>query len=134
MDKDRLAICRIINDMLGIQESHGVSPTSTACTRPEYYIEGISALESYIEMVRSEAMGWTHADDCVDLDNNKDPRLKNVPDMLCRAQKDLAETRAQEPCVQGDLDKNGQTQAKYKNNAHPNNAVDKGVNCRYFLQ
>jgi hypothetical protein len=52
--------------------------------------ERIKKLEHNIEGVRAEAIGWTHADNCADLDNNKDPRLKNVPDMLVRAKIDLS--------------------------------------------
>jgi hypothetical protein len=80
MDKDRTAICKIISDMFGDVDSNGIYPTSTAYTRLEYYIEG----------VRAEAIGWTHADACVTLDKGSDPRLQNVPEMLARAQVDLA--------------------------------------------
>ena len=79
MDKDRTAICNIMSEMLNSPDKDGIYPVSTAYTRLEYYIEG----------VRAEAVGWTHADNCVCLDRGKDPRLKNVPDMLYRAQKDL---------------------------------------------
>lgn len=80
MDKDRTAICKIISDMLDNPDSCGIYPTSTAYTRLEHYIEG----------VRAEAIGWTHADACVTLDNGGDPRLTVVPEMLTRAQVDLA--------------------------------------------
>ena len=79
MDKDRTAICNIISDMLDNPDKHGIYPTSTAYTRLEHYIEG----------VRTEAIGWTHADACVALDKGKDPRLTNVPSILERAKKDL---------------------------------------------
>lgn len=36
------------------------------------------------------ALGWCHADDCVDLDAGRDPREKEIPDMMARARKDLA--------------------------------------------
>ena len=84
MEKDRTAICNIISTMLDNPDKHGIYSTSTAYARLEHYIEGI----------RAEAIGWTHADNCVALDHNKDPRLKNVPDMLFRAQKDLSETQS----------------------------------------
>lgn len=84
MDKDRTAICKIISEMLDNPDEHGIYPTSTAYIRLEYYIEG----------VRAEAIGWTHADNCVDLDHDKDPRLKSIPGMLFRAQKDLSETQS----------------------------------------
>ena len=51
MDKDRTAICKIMSDMLDNPDSSGIYPTSTAYTR----------LEHYIESVRAEAIGWTHA-------------------------------------------------------------------------
>lgn len=35
------------------------------------------------------AIGWTFADCCVDLDEGRDPREKNVPEMLKRAMIDL---------------------------------------------
>ena len=80
MDKDRTAICKIMSDMLDNPDSSGIYPTSTAYTR----------LEHYIESVRAEAIGWTHADACCDLDKGEDPRLTNVPEMLERAKVDLA--------------------------------------------
>ncbi len=80
MDKDRTAICNIISEMLDCPDKSGIYPTSTAYVRLEHYIEG----------VRAEAIGWAHADDCIDLDKGKDPRLKNVPDMLARAEVDLS--------------------------------------------
>ena len=80
MDKDRTAICEIISDMLDNPDSSGIYPTSTAYIRLEHYIDG----------VRAEAIGWTHADACTSLDKGDDPRLSNVPDMLARAKVDLA--------------------------------------------
>lgn len=79
MDKDRTAICNIISDMLDNPGECEIYPTSTAYTRLEHYIEG----------VRAEAIGWTHADACTALDKGEDPRTQNVPEMLVRAQKDL---------------------------------------------
>lgn len=71
MDKDRTIICNIISEMLDNPDKYGIYPTSTAYARLEHYIEG----------VRIEAIGWTHADNCVDLDKGNDPRLKIIPDM-----------------------------------------------------
>ena len=79
MDIDRTAICKIISDMLDSPDDNGIYPTSTAYNRLEHYIEG----------VRAEAIGWSHADSCVDLDKGDDPRIKNIPDMLERAKRDL---------------------------------------------
>jgi len=80
MEKDRTAICGIISEMLDSGDGQGLFPTSTAYTRLEHYVEG----------VRAEAIGWTHADACTTLDKGGDPRLTNVPDMLSRAKVDLA--------------------------------------------
>jgi len=80
MDKDRTAICNIISEMLDNPDEHGIYPTTTA----------FGKLETYIDGVRAEAIGWAHADACVDLDKDKDPRLKECSEMLERAQKDLA--------------------------------------------
>lgn len=46
-------------------------------------------LEHYIESVRMEAIGWTHADMCITLDRGDDPRLTEIPDLLERAAEDL---------------------------------------------
>jgi len=80
MDKDRTAICTIISDMFEDVDENGIYPTTRAFGR----------LKTYIEGVRAEAIGWTHADMCVALDKGEDPRLKECPEMLERAQKDLS--------------------------------------------
>ena len=80
MDKDRITICKIISRMLDNPDKHGIYPTSTCYTE----------LEHYIEQIRVEAIGWTHADACVALDNDSDPRLTDVPEMLSRALVNLA--------------------------------------------
>ncbi len=79
MDKDRTEICKIISEMLDNPDEHGIYQTSTAYTK----------LEHYIQQERTQAIGWTHADACVTLDNGNDPRTVNVPDILKRANKDL---------------------------------------------
>ena len=78
-DKDRTAICNIISRMLDNPDEFGIYPTSTAYTE----------LEHYIESVRAEAIGWTHADACITLDKGDDPRLIEVPEILSRARRDL---------------------------------------------
>jgi hypothetical protein len=80
MDKDRTEICTIISEMLDNPDSIGIYPTTRAYEKLEKYCEGI----------RAEAIGWTHADNCVDLDNGLDPRKKDCPDMLRRANIDLS--------------------------------------------
>ena len=79
MKKDRKEIRNIISEMLDNPNEHGIFRTSTAYTKLEHYIEG----------VRAEAIGWAHADACVLIDNDLDPRLQEVPEMLQRAQEDL---------------------------------------------
>lgn len=79
MNKDRKTIVKIISDMLDNPDKHGIYPTSTAFNR----------LEHYIESVRIEAIGWTHADTCTALDRNDDPRVQEIPELLERAKKDL---------------------------------------------
>ena len=66
--------------MLDNPDEYGIYPTSTCYTE----------LEHYVEQIRAEAIGWTHADACVTLDNGDDPRLTEVPEMLNRALIDLA--------------------------------------------
>lgn len=79
MEKDRIAICKIISKMLDNPSKSGIYSTSTA------YAE----LEHYIESVRAEAIGWMHADACTMLDNGYDPRCAEVPDIYSRAMADL---------------------------------------------
>lgn len=79
MGKDRTKIVKIISEMLDNPDKSGIYPTSTAYTKLEYYIES----------VRAEAIGWTHANACVTLDKGEDPRLQEVPNILERAKKDL---------------------------------------------
>lgn len=78
-DRDRTEISRIIGDMLNNPDESGIYPTSTCFTR----------LEHYINKVRTEAIGWCHAEVCITLDAGKDPRTTEVPVLLSNAQKDL---------------------------------------------
>ena len=79
MDKDRIAICKIISEMLDNPDKYGIYPTSTAYSKLELYIEG----------ERMQAIGWAHADACIALDKGKDYRDKYVPEILNRAKIDL---------------------------------------------
>jgi len=79
MQIDRTAICDIISEMLDNPDKIGIYPT-TVC---------FDKLEKYTEGVRAEAIGWTHSDNCICLDNSGDPRKKNVPEMFERAKDDL---------------------------------------------
>lgn len=72
MDRDRKVICEIISEMLESAGEGGIYCTSTAYTK----------LEHYIEQERNRAIGCTHAAACVDLDNDQDPRMANVPRLL----------------------------------------------------
>lgn len=80
MNKDRVAICKIVSKMLDSPDKSGIYPTSTAYTELEHYIEG----------VRAEAIGWMHAAACTMLDRDEDPRLAEVPDIYSQAMSDLA--------------------------------------------
>ena len=80
MEKDRIAICKIVSKMLDNPNKIGIYPTSTT------YAE----LEHYIESVRAEAIGWMHADACTMLDRDDDPRLADVPNIYSRAMVDLS--------------------------------------------
>lgn len=81
MDKDRTEICRVISNMLDDpDEDIGIYKTTRA----------FDELEKYCDGIRAEAIGWTHADNCTDLDKGLDPRQKECSDMLRRAVIDLA--------------------------------------------
>jgi len=79
MEKDRTAICNIIGEMLDNPDEVGIYPTTKAC----------DALETLVNDERVIAIGWTHADACVDLDQGNDPRKKEISSMLDRALVDL---------------------------------------------
>jgi len=79
MDSDRSEICRIISEMLDNPDKNGIYPTTKA----------YDDLKEFVQSVRVKAIGWTHADDCCDLDKGMDPRDKEVPQMLQRALFDL---------------------------------------------
>lgn len=78
-NNDRGVICKIISEMLDNPDKSGVYPTSTCYTR----------LEHYIKQVRMEAVGWCHAEMCINLDSNKDPRTTDVSFLIERAKADL---------------------------------------------
>lgn len=76
---DRRNVCDVISEMLDNPNEHGIYPTSLAYAR----------LISLIQDARIEAIGWAHADDCVDMDHDRDPRKKDMTDLLKRAKEDL---------------------------------------------
>ena len=80
MKRDRTAICKIISEMLDSPDKHGIYSTSIAYTK----------LEHYVEQERIIAVGWSHIDACITLDNGDDPRTVEVPSILERARKDLS--------------------------------------------
>ena len=80
MIKDRHAICTIISTMFDNEDESGIYPTT----------EAYDQLEALVDTARVEAIGWSHADACVDLDKGKDPRKKDVAEMLNRAEVDLS--------------------------------------------
>ena len=79
MDKDRAAIYKIMNEMFDGADDCGIYPTTVAYDK----------LEALVHVSRVEAIGWTHADNCIDLDAGRDPRQKEVSGMLERAFNDL---------------------------------------------
>jgi len=80
IERDRTAICNIISEMLDGPVWKIPKRVNAAYTRLEQYVEG----------ERARAIGWAHADACITLDRGDDPRSSNVPEMLTRAQVDLA--------------------------------------------
>jgi len=76
---DRSVICGIISDMLDNPDESEIYPTSTAYGR----------LETYIQKVRIEAIGWMHAYACLAADRGEDVRLIEVPEILDAANRDL---------------------------------------------
>lgn len=79
MNKDRTAIFKIVSEMLDNPGECGIFPTTVAYDK----------LEALVQAARVEAIGWTHADACCDLDAGRDPRQKEVPEILARAKIDL---------------------------------------------
>lgn len=74
MKRDRQIIQEIISRMLDNPRECGIYPTGTA------FVE----LEHYVEQQRLQAIG------CILLDNEEDPRIIEVPDLMERVLTDLA--------------------------------------------
>ena len=72
MEVDRRAIDRVLSHIV---DDDGISATLTSCTARVQ-------LEHYIEQVRNQSIGITHAWACIVLDKGKDPRDENVSGML----------------------------------------------------
>ena len=79
MNKDRTAICEIVSEMLDNPDEYGIFPTTVAYEK----------LEALVNAARFEAIGWTHTDACSDLDAGRDPRGKDISEMLAHAKTDL---------------------------------------------
>ena len=79
--QDRSDICEIISKMLDNPDEHEIYPTTQA----------YNELEELLKKVRLQAIGWTWAEACCQLDDGKDPRKYEVPELLPRAEKDLTQ-------------------------------------------
>lgn len=79
MEKDRAEICKIISEMLDSPDDAGIYPTTRAYDK----------LEEYIHAQRMEALGWMHAEACVNADEGCDPRTREVPEIIGRMVDDL---------------------------------------------
>ena len=76
---DRTMICSIISEMLDSPDEVGLYNTSTCFTK----------LEHYISQIRFESIGWCHAYCCTLLDDDFDPRTREVPRIIEDAKEDL---------------------------------------------
>ena len=79
MKRDRIAICKIISEMLDDPDEIGIYQTGRCFDR----------LEKYIEAERIQAIGWMHAEACTTLDSGSDIRETEISGMLERAERDL---------------------------------------------
>lgn len=79
MSDDRQVVCNIISEMLDNPNECGIYPTTKAYDDLVDYIEG----ERYV------ACGWSHAECCWMLDNDRDPRKEDMSEWIPRIQKDL---------------------------------------------
>ena len=79
MERDRDEIVRIISEMLDNPGLCNIYPT-TKC-----YEE----LENYIDSVRHETIGWIYAYACNLLDDDKDIREIEVPEIIEKALEEL---------------------------------------------
>ncbi|HBS04055.1 MAG TPA: hypothetical protein DEA96_03750 [Leptospiraceae bacterium] len=75
----RRDLSRIVSEMLDAPSPEGIYPTT----------ECLDRLEQQIAKAVIYGVGWGHADACADIDNKRDPRAKDLGDMLRRAKVDL---------------------------------------------
>lgn len=77
--QDRSNVHKIIEEMLENPDTHGIYPTTIAFNK----------LELLLNKVRLEAVGWTWAEACVQLDKGDDPRQYEQPLLIPRVMEDL---------------------------------------------
>lgn len=71
-DRIRTKICNLMSDMLDNPDEYGIYPTG----------KFMSKMEDFCLELRYEAMGWTWAECCTMLDNNKDPREHDQANLI----------------------------------------------------
>ena len=74
--------------MLDNPDEHEIYPTTQA----------YNELEELLKKVRLQAIGWTWAEACCQLDDGKDPRKYEVPELLPRAERDLTTKSVMQTC------------------------------------
>lgn len=79
MDKDKEYIFPVLRELL-TNSRQLESPIA----------EAAKLIEDYVEGERAKAIGWCHADMCIALADDIDPRSMEVPKIFERAKKDLA--------------------------------------------
>lgn len=75
----RTKICDFMSEMLDNPDEHGIYPTT----------KFMSAMEDFCLKLRHEAMGWTWAEACCQLDRGKDPRKHDQGNLIPDAERDL---------------------------------------------
>jgi len=68
----RKKICDLMSNMLDNPDDSGIYPTS----------EFMSKMEDFCLELRYEAMGWTWAEACTELDAGRDPRKYNQANLI----------------------------------------------------
>lgn len=77
--QDRSDIHNIIKWMFANDNEQGIFPTT----------ETYNKFEELLKKVRIEALGWTWAEACVQLDKGEDPRKYEQPQLISRIERDL---------------------------------------------
>ena len=76
----RTEICRVMSEMLDNPDEHGIYPTT----------KFMDELEEYCLKLRHEAIGWTWAKACTQLDAGNDPRQYDQAQLIQDASRDLS--------------------------------------------